>query len=941
MADTPDVKVRFTAEDTGVAAAIKQLVSSLQELKQKQQETAESAFSLRDAYRTIIELAVVEKIREFGKAAFDSAVNIERMSQKTGLSAQTLSVYGKAAEDVGVSQDSVDKSLTKLQQNIVKFQAGGAQGAAAFKALGLAQKDFVGLNSDQKLTLVTDALGKMANGSNKAYIAQQLMGRGGAELIPVMNQLAGDGFEKVSEEAEKLGVLLDQDTVTAAVAAKAAMVDLEEAGKGIATQFEAGLMPAIADIADSFTNDIAGTGVSSFRTLGEYAGTVIKTIVFAFDIGIDTIGALFLGLVDIVHGVIQQVANAELTIYQAAADAAKGNLKQAGQDLADGFHFAKNQMSSDIDDIKSRFTSLASLTAQQSANLFPSDDVEKQRMKDRAAKVAPQGGDGEGNIQDNAAAKARLAALKAGLDQELAMYRAYEAQRLADDKFQYDTGLIGFEDYFARRRAELQAETDKEIEILEKQRALLVSAPTNGTDADAIKRRQEIAAMDAKIAEARVQASTKQKALDQDEYKAREDNQKKVLSYQQELLKAQGDTFDATMLQIQSEAEQIRRSLVQAGLSPDQVASMMQQLEAAKTLAAQFDEDRKQSSLAIGQLDIDKKQIELDVQNGLIAQVNQEKALAQLEAQRLPTLQALADAQLKAAQATGDPQKIQEAEKFAEEVQQVGIQADYARQQWTKFDNEVASAFQSDLANFLAKDIDQVHGIGDAFRSLASTALQSLRNIAAQMIATMAIQKLMSALGFGKDDGAKQVANAAAAGVAQATPLIAASAAMTAGGASVTAGAAALGVSASALMAAAIELEVANASGGGGGGGLFAEGGLVKGPGSATSDSIPARLSDGEYVVNADAVKKIGLPALEAINRGLRTPAIQAMPVQRFADGGLVRSGGSSTMDLHLGIGLDHGLILKALTSKAAGKIFLQHLTDNPKAAAKAISRAQ
>src|SRR5262249_12726398 len=156
-----------------------------------------------------------------------------------------------------------------------------------------------------------------------------------------------------------------------------------------------------------------------------------------------------------------------------------------------------------------------------------------------------------------------------------------------------------------------------------------------------------------------------------------------------------------------------------------------------------------------------------------------------------------------------------------------------------KFDNEVASAFQSDLANFLAKDIDQVHGIGDAFRSLASTALQSLRNIAAQMIATMAIQKLMSALGFGKDDGAKQVANAAAAGVAQATPLIAASAAMTAGGASVTAGAAALGVSASALMAAAIELEVANASGGGGGGGLFAEGGPVKGPGSATSDSIP------------------------------------------------------------------------------------------------------
>ena len=124
----PVKEVTKPASESGIAAAdakiaaVEARISSLQELKQKQQETSESALTLKDAYRSIVELAVVEKIREFGKAAFDSAVNIERMSQKTGLSAQTLSVYGKAAEDVGVSQDSVDKSLTKLQQNIVKFQ---------------------------------------------------------------------------------------------------------------------------------------------------------------------------------------------------------------------------------------------------------------------------------------------------------------------------------------------------------------------------------------------------------------------------------------------------------------------------------------------------------------------------------------------------------------------------------------------------------------------------------------------------------------------------------------------------------------------------------------------------------------------------------------------------------------------------------------------------
>ena len=44
------------------------------------------------------------------------------------------------------------------------------------------------------------------------------------------------------------------------------------------------------------------------------------------------------------------------------------------------------------------------------------------------------------------------------------------------------------------------------------------------------------------------------------------------------------------------------------------------------------------------------------------------------------------------------------------------------------------------------------------------------------------------------------------------------------------------------------------------------EGGRVTGPGTETSDSIPAWLSKGEYVINADAVKLVGKDKLEKIN---------------------------------------------------------------------------
>jgi hypothetical protein len=82
---------------------------------------------------------------------------------------------------------------------------------------------------------------------------------------------------------------------------------------------------------------------------------------------------------------------------------------------------------------------------------------------------------------------------------------------------------------------------------------------------------------------------------------------------------------------------------------------------------------------------------------------------------------------------------------------------------------------------------------------------------------------------------------------------------------------------------------------GGLGGGLFgglfgfknggvveaATGGLIRGPGTGTSDSIAARLSDGEFVVRASQTAK-HLDLLRAINDG---------KVAAFATGGLVGDG--------------------------------------------------
>jgi methyl-accepting chemotaxis protein len=97
----------------------------------------------------------------------------------------------------------------------------------------------------------------------------------------------------------------------------------------------------------------------------------------------------------------------------------------------------------------------------------------------------------------------------------------------------------------------------------------------------------------------------------------------------------------------------------------------------------------------------------------------------------------------------------------------------------------------------------------------------------------------------------------------------------------------------------------ASSGGGGGGGGGggdsggdfagFASGGPVFGPGTGTSDSILARLSNGEFVMTAAAVRRFGLGFLMMLNQ-LKLP--------KFATGGPVNFGGALALPtLHTPVG--------------------------------------
>ena len=114
---------------------------------------------------------------------------------------------------------------------------------------------------------------------------------------------------------------------------------------------------------------------------------------------------------------------------------------------------------------------------------------------------------------------------------------------------------------------------------------------------------------------------------------------------------------------------------------------------------------------------------------------------------------------------------------------------------------------------------------------------------------------------------------------------------------------------------------------------VFADGGAVSGPGTGTSDSIPARLSNGEYVIKASSAKALGTNFLDRLNSVGDGKTIHSgrLPRFKYADGGEVRTEDSqleNTMPMQQAnelpptVGVTMNMTFQSLDPEANMKLF-------------------
>jgi hypothetical protein len=149
----------------------------------------------------------------FAKAAVDTSDQFNKMAQQTGITTETLSTLGYAADLAGVNVSEMAISLKTLATQMSQASAGGKESQAMFNRLGINVRDASGgLRSMEDVLLeVAEQFQKMPDGAAKSALAVDLFGRSGLQMIPLLNQGAA-GLRKMQEEARAMGLELSGKT---------------------------------------------------------------------------------------------------------------------------------------------------------------------------------------------------------------------------------------------------------------------------------------------------------------------------------------------------------------------------------------------------------------------------------------------------------------------------------------------------------------------------------------------------------------------------------------------------------------------------------------------------------------------------------------------------------------------------------------------------------
>lgn len=205
--------------------------------------------------------------------ASDSTDRIDKMSQKMGLSRDAFQEWDYVMSQNGVSIDSVGAGMKTLTNQFDDLGKGSKNATEAFGELGLKYEDLEGKSQEEIFEMTIKGLQGMEDETKRAAIANDLLGRSGQELAPLLNAGA-ESTEELKKRAHELGMVLNDDAIDAGVKFQDTMDDLKRSFGAAVTQIGVQVMPMFQNFADWVLDNMPQIQ-AFFKKAFDVIGTVV------------------------------------------------------------------------------------------------------------------------------------------------------------------------------------------------------------------------------------------------------------------------------------------------------------------------------------------------------------------------------------------------------------------------------------------------------------------------------------------------------------------------------------------------------------------------------------------------------------------------------------------------------------------------------------------
>ena len=195
------------------------------------------------------------------KKTADYGDNVDKMSQKLGLSAEGFQKWDYVLQIAGTDINSMSTGLKTLTNKIDDAKNGGAGAQEMFDKLGISMDELNKMSREEAFEATIKGFQGMEDSTERAALANDLFGKSGQNLTPLFNQTVKDTEAQI-EMAEKYGMVMPDAAVKASAAFQDSLTTMSMTFEGLKNRMMAEFLPAMTQVTDGlgklFAGDMSG-----------------------------------------------------------------------------------------------------------------------------------------------------------------------------------------------------------------------------------------------------------------------------------------------------------------------------------------------------------------------------------------------------------------------------------------------------------------------------------------------------------------------------------------------------------------------------------------------------------------------------------------------------------------------------------------------------------